>query len=608
MCGIYGYFDRQGRMMDAETLDQMAESIRHRGPDGRGQDHRNAMAVGNDRLAIIDVEGGDQPFYSDDGMVSLVQNGEIYNYVELRQELAAVGVRLRTHSDTEVLLHLYLRHGVDFLDKLSGMFAIAVADHRRGTLLLARDPIGVKPLLVYDDGSRIIFASEIKSLLRAGVPRRMDDEALHHYLSYGYVPAPWTLFQGVRHLMPGCRTEVSAESTDTRRWWDLTKQEQRAWSLDEFKETFVALLERSVEIRMRADVPFGAFLSGGLDSSTVVGLMGRHTDKPVRTFSIGFHDPRFDESEFARQASERFGTEHTLDFVGQDIVQQWAKAVYFCDQPHSDVSFLPTYRLSQLAVSHVKMVLTGDGGDELFGGYEKYTDFFARDVSGMDDRAFADAYHDHISLFTEEQKTSLYSTSQRSKTKDWDTRSVTRDTVNEVSHWDRRNQALYLDVAMLLPGNNLVKPDRMAMANSLEAREPFLDRALAEFAFQVPGDLKMQGNVTRFAYKEAVRELLGPTLTDRKKRMFTVPIGEWFKEGLRPLTRALLTEGPFLDRGVFDPTRVKTLLQDHEDGTSNHTREIRQIVAFELWCRTFIDADGSSPVDVHEFKQPAATQ
>jgi len=607
MCGVYGYFDRKGRGMPQPVVDQMAVSLVHRGPDGRGEDHRGACAVGNMRLAIIDVEGGDQPFFSDDGSVSVVQNGEIYNYVELRQELAAAGVAFRTHSDTEVLLQLYLRHGAGFLDKLSGMFAIAVADRRTGTMLVARDPIGVKPLFLYDDGDRLLFASEIKSLLRAGVPRRMDDEALHHYLSYGYVPAPWTLFQGVRHLMPGCLIEVSSTKTEIRRWWDLTRQEQRAWSIEEFKETFTALLSRSVEIRMRADVPFGAFLSGGLDSSTVVGLMGRYTDKPVRTFSIGFHDERFDESEYARQASERFGTDHTLDFVGPEIVADWAKAVYHCDQPHSDVSFLPTMRLSHLAVQHVKMVLTGDGGDELFGGYEKYTDFFSRDVSGQDDQAFSDSYHDHISLFTEDLKRSLYSATQRRVASDWDTRTVTREAVAQVPHWDRRNQAMWLDVSLLLPGNNLVKPDRMAMAVSLEAREPFLDRALTEFAFQVPGSLKLQGNVTRWAYKETVRDLLGPELTDRKKRMFTVPIGEWFKDSLRPLTWALLTEGPFLDRGVFDQETVQQVLERHEQGSANHTREIRQLVAFELWCRTFLDADGSAPVQVSELSERVAT-
>ncbi len=588
MCGIFGYFNRKGESLCASLVEAMGETICHRGPDGTGVFARPGHAIGNMRLAIIDLAGGDQPFVSEDRSVAVVQNGEIYNYIELRQELQRRGVHLKTQSDTEVLLHLYLLDGISFLDQLNGMFAIAISDEREKCLFIARDPLGVKPMFFHDDGKQLLFGSEIKAILRAGVERKLDHEALHHYLSYGFVPPPHTLFQNIRHLMPGCVMRITDEGTEVSRWWDLADQCQTRWTLPDFKSRFLNLLDQSVKMRMRADVPFGAFLSGGLDSSSVVGLMVNHSDQPIKTFSIGFHDPRFDESTFGQIASERFGTHHHIDMVGPEIIDEWAKVIYHCDQPHSDVSFLPTYRLSQLAVRDVKMVLTGDGGDELFGGYEKYTDFFVANGE-LSREDFARRYHDHIVLFTEEQKLSLYSPEHFRKVSELDSTEVTRAVLDRVTHFDQINQALFLDASLLLPGNNLVKPDRMAMAVSLEARDPFLDRALTEFAFSVPGEFKTQGGVTRFAYKESVRELLGDELTYRKKRMFTVPIGEWFRDILRPLTRSILCSASFESRGIFDQTRVREILNDHETGTVNHTREIRQLLAFEIWCRIFLD-------------------
>lgn len=350
-----------------------------------------------------------------------------------------------------------------------------------------------------------------------------------------------------------------------------------------------------MRLRMRSDVPFGAFLSGGLDSSSVVGLMGKFTDQPVKTFSIGFHDERFDESAWGQMASDRFGTDHHIEFVGPEIVHKWVSAVYHCDQPHSDVSFLPTMRLSELAVKHVKMVLTGDGGDELFGGYTKYSGFFNKFGTDQRYELFSKEYHQHITLFSEVDKRGLYSGHQAAKVTGLDSFEITKGWLDQVPQFDRINQALWLDVALLLPGNNLVKPDRMAMAVSLEARDPFLDRRLAEFALSVPGDMKVRGDVTRYGYKLAVRNLLGDELTYRPKRMFTVPIGEWFKDVLSGFTRSLLHSERFLDRGLFEPTVVNRMLDEHESGAVDHTRQIRLLLALEIWFRLFIDRSELDP-------------
>lgn len=594
MCGIQGFFDRSGQV-DAGLCKKMGDCIQHRGPDDRGVFTSELACLGNMRLSIIDLESGHQPMVSDDGLVAVVQNGEIYNYIELRAELEGFGYSFSTKSDTEVLLNGFLHWGVEFVERLTGMFGIAVWDGRSREVHIFRDALGVKPMFLCESGDRVYFGSEIKAILAAGVPREVCDEALHHFLSYGYVPPPYTLFAGIRHLMPGWFATISESGIRETQWWRPHETEVKPVSEGEFVGKFNELLEESVRLRMRADVPFGAFLSGGLDSSSVVGMMGRFTDRPVKTFSIGFNDERFDESAWGRMASERFGTDHHVEFVGPEIVHKWVSAVYHCDQPHSDVSFLPTMRLSELAVSHVKMVLTGDGGDELFGGYTKYSGFFEKHGVSMSQKEFGALYHDHISLFTEGQKRGLYTESQQVKVAGLNTAEMTQGWVDKVPQFDRINQALWLDIALLLPGNNLVKPDRMAMSVSLEARDPFLDKHLAEFALSVPGDLKVRGDVTRYGYKLAVRDLLGDELTYRAKRMFTVPIGEWFKDVLSGFTRSLLHSDRFMERGLFEPAVVDQLLEEHESGRVDHTREIRLLLALEIWFRLFIDRDELNP-------------
>lgn len=563
----------------------MGDAIRHRGPDDRGVHAVAGMAIGNQRLSIIDIEGGHQPFVSDDGHIVVVQNGEIFNHVELAEELARAGHPCRTHSDTEVLLRLYESEGIGFLHKLNGMFAFAILDMREQALYVVRDRIGVKPLYVHDDGRQLTFASEIKSILKAGMPRpAMDREALHHYLSFNYVPAPYTMYEGIRHLMPGHAMKVTPDGAQSWRWWNLAEvQPVHGRREADWIEEFNAVLDDAVRLRLRSDVPFGAFLSGGVDSSTIVGLMARHMNEPVKTFCIGFHDPRYDEASFAQAAADRFGTRHKMERVDPDMLALWPAATYHCDQPHGDISFLPTYRVSELAVRDVKVVLTGDGGDELFAGYDKHKSFFSGPgVATLGDAAFHRSYFTSISLFDEAGKRSLYGEAMRTSAGLPDSYEVARPWFDAVPHQDRINQALFLDMQLLLSGNNLVKPDRMGMAVSLEARTPFLDWRMMEFAFRMPGELKLRDGETKYLYKKAVTPLIGEDLAYRKKQMFTVPVGEWFRRDKADYCAQRLALLKNLD-GLIDQAQAHRLLAEHVDGTRNHTREIRALISLTHW-------------------------
>ncbi len=589
MCGIFGYWDRRRQSLTNKILRSMAQALIHRGPDDEGIHHCQArgVAIGNRRLSIIDLGGGHQPFISDDGQIAVVQNGEIFNYVELAAELRAQGIRLDTQSDTEVILRLYEREGISCLGRLNGMFAIAIDDAREDVIYLARDRIGVKPLYVYDDGHRLLFGSELKALWPAmhGRPR-MCMEALHHYLTFNYIPAPWTIYEGVRHVMPGTWLKFTRRAhVQSERWWSLANQREQNYEFGPWAEEFMTLLEDATRIRMRADVPFGAFLSGGVDSSTIVGLMARHVAQPVQTFCIGFADPRYDESAYAAEAARRFGCAHHSEQVELNMLDRWPQVLHHLDQPHGDASFMPTLRVSELAARHVKVVLTGDGGDELFAGYDKYADFFARPgVADLQADAFQRAYFDSISLFTPEAKAELYRPALRAQLAGVDSfQAAARPWFDEAAHFDRINHAVYLDMQLLLSGNNLIKPDRMGMAVSIEARTPFLDWRMMEFAFRARGHTKLSaGGDKKHWFKRAVVPLIGDDLAYRKKQMFTVPIGEWFKGDLHGWLHQALSSSEIITQ-LFEPAVVTRMLTDHRDGRGNFTRELRALAALAVW-------------------------
>lgn len=592
MCGIFGYYDRAREVMPEDKFLAMGNILEHRGPDDHGAYHQSGRGLGNRRLSIMDVEHGHQPFRSEDGEVVVVQNGEIYNHVELAAELANSGFPCRTTCDTEVILRLYEKEGIDFVHRLNGMFAIAIYDRRSDELFLIRDRIGVKPLFIHDDGNRLSFASEIKSIIASGVPNQVDFEAVHHFLTYNYVPPPFTISKGVRHLMPGHWMRISRNG-DIRehKWWDLHAQEVVSNSEAEWIEEFNCLFDDAVRIRLRSDVPVGAFLSGGVDSGSVVGVMARHLEKPFKTFCIGFNEKRYDESPFAEMIASKFGTEHIMEKVDPNMLDLWPKATWFCDQPHGDVSFLPTYKVASLAAQHLKVVLTGDGGDELFAGYDKYRDFFSsQDPAGSKDD-FQRSYYRNISLFSDDEKSNLYTESMRQHTRGINSFDLVRPIFKNADHHDYINQALSIDMLLLLPGNNLVKPDRMGMAVSVEARTPFLDYRMMEFAFRTQGQYKLHRNETKYLLKKAVTPLIGEELAYRKKQMFTVPVGEWFKRDLAKYTEDVLLSEKAVSRGLFQFDVVRKMLKAHQASEINYTREIRALIAVELWAQVYIDQD-----------------
>jgi asparagine synthase (glutamine-hydrolysing) len=589
MCGIFGYFDAQDLSLSPKQIKAMGDVIDYRGPDGYGVFTKPGLALGNQRLAIVDVEHGQQPFLSDDEQIVVVQNGEIFNHLELADELKGSEFECRTHCDTEVLLRLYQKHGIDFISKLNGMFAITIWDNKQKAIYLIRDRVGEKPLHYHYDESRLVFGSEIKSILEAGVDKELDYNALDSFLSFNYVVPPSTLFKGIKHVMPGTYLKVTSEAIEEIRWWDITKVQLQQKTEEQWIDEFNEILDDAVRIRLRADVPFGAFLSGGVDSTTVVGLMSKHMTEPVKTFTIGFHDEKFDESPFADIAATRFGTEHVVEKVEANLLSLWPKTTFHCDQPHGDVSFMPTYRVAELASRKVKMVLTGDGADELFAGYDKYKDFFDQsNVFDISNENFYSSYLDNISLFNSDSKLGLYSDRFESQVTEANAESYVAPLFNKAQHMDRINQALYIDTMLLLPGNNLVKPDRMGMAVSIENRAPFLDFRMIELAFSMPGELKLRLGETKYIYKKAVEGLIGSDLTYRKKQMFTVPISEWLKHDLKGMVLDLLFSERSRSRDLFNISYVETLYANHCSGEANNTREIRALMALEIWFREFL--------------------
>jgi asparagine synthase (glutamine-hydrolysing) len=585
MCGIFGYFLFEKNAYDPDVLKRMGDSIVYRGPDDEGffEDPSLGVGIGNKRLSIIDVTGGHQPFLSEDGKIAVVQNGEIFNYIELADSLRLEGVELKSNSDTEVILKLYERDGIDFIHHLNGMFAIALYDDRVKKLFLIRDRVGVKPLYFFKNDKALYFGSEIKSILSAGVQAKIRIESLYQYFIFNYVPHPLTIFDGIYHVDPGCYLEISNNKVNKHSWWSIKNNKHLNRSESDIICQFNELLFDAVKIRMRSDVPFGAFLSGGVDSSTIVALMSKISKNPISTFSIGFFDERFDETPYAEEAAKLFGTNHQGRKVNSEIIDLWSKMIFHCDQPHGDTSFIPTYIVSMLARDSVKVVLTGDGGDELFGGYDKFPAFLEQ-MSGQ--QFSAEEYGRFISVFKPEDISKLFNKSSISPMTDYNPYNVLNNKLSEVTNFDTINKMLYLDFSLLLPGNNLVKPDRMGMAASIEARTPFLDYRMVEFAFSIPGNLKVNNGQTKYIYKKAVENIIGNSLTYRKKQMFTVPMGEWIKTTLKKTVQDMLIGDSYI-QNYLNMDFVSTLFNDHLSGR-DRTRQVRQLMAFEYWCREFL--------------------
>lgn len=595
MCGIFGTYIFSDRRVCVDDLNAMSRMIRHRGPDADGIFMDNKAAIGNRRLAILDLsQRSDQPIYSDDKNTVLVQNGEIYNYIEIKAKLLALGHSFRTEGDTEVLLSAYLEWGDEFVHMLNGMFAIAIYETKEKRLKLFRDRLGVKPLYIAgskEDG-QIWFGSEIKSILQINSSFKPNLDAISQYLALNYVPAPHTMFEGIYHVMPGHSVVIDANGVSISKYWDLGSIKPEAdMSPAEAKASIISLLDDATRIRMRADAKFGAFLSGGLDSSSVVGFMSMYAKDPIRTYSIGFSDKKYDETKFANMTSERFGTNHRSRIVEHDLAKSWVHYIWHCDQAHGDVSFMPMSEVSRLASEDVKMVLTGDGADELFGGYEKYLDVFPQGQFSDLAENWETGYVVNSGLLVDDEADQLLIGDLESAFNENNPYRILLDSIRTGKHQDPINQLLLAETKTLLPGNNLVKPDRMAMAHSLEVRSPYLDYRMAELAFRIPGAMKLKNGVTKSILKDALKPLLGDELTYRKKQMFTVPVGNWFRQALVGFCRDMFFDGRLEARQIININALEQMLAAHISGERNYTRQLRAIISLEIWFRLFADGE-----------------
>lgn len=590
MCGIAGFIFHETSHHSLELSDALAKSLHHRGPDNVGKHLFEHGCILNTRLSIIDLAGGNQPFYSHDHKIAVIQNGEIYNFVEVRATLESAGIKFNTSSDTEVILRAYEQYGVDFVRHLNGMFAIAIIDHNKNELLLLRDRLGVKPLFFYQNESIFAFSSEIKSFLAIpGFKKEIDHSSIYHYLNFNYIPLPQTIFKGVVHVAPGSylKVDISSHKIEQVNFWDLANTEELISSESETMDRVESLIEDATKIRLRSDVPIGAFLSGGLDSSLVCAVMKKKFNYSPDTFTIGFKEAEFDESVYAKQLADYLQLKNEVVYMSSEAVSIWPQVTWFNDQPHGDISFIPTYMVSKTASHKYKVVFTGDGGDEAFGGYLKY-------LSLIDQKSLGQKYFSGISLFDEftTDYSKILTASFLSKIEVGSSYKLFQKQIKKFDAKDVINQGILFDVKNLLPGNNLVKPDRMAMANSLEVRSPLLDYRIYELMFELPGHLKISQELgTKHLLKKLSLKYLPENLVYRKKQMFTVPVGEWFKHSLNNYLVENLLDPKFTELEIFNEDELKNMIHNHSSGQKNYTRELRAILNLKLWFDMFIIGD-----------------
>jgi asparagine synthase (glutamine-hydrolysing) len=609
MCGIAG-FTAHGNARDERlrTLRSMCGALVHRGPDDEGFYTDPDVGLGMRRLSIIDLEGGQQPISNEDGTVHVVFNGEIYNHRELRSDLRNAGHRFTTRSDTEVLVHLYEDHGVEMVHRLRGMFAFALWDERRSRLFLARDRLGIKPLYYTVRDGELAFASELKALapfLRS--TPEIDRRSLGLYLAFGYVPDPHSIYQDLHKLAPGHRLIWGREAgAEVERYWSPVRAESPVSDERAAVERLRELLEEAVRYRLIADVPLGAFLSGGLDSSAVVASMARAMDRPVRTFTIGFEDPRWNEAPHAAEVASALGTDHTELIVKPDVEDLFEKVAVGFDEPFADSSAIPMYLVSKLARDHVKVCLSGDGGDELFGGYVRYREMLRRNgevsppirslLRGFARRLPRSAYGRNRLLELSRSRRGRYA-GMVARSPRVDEGGVARKELaaavpdvdrlldpwfDEADARDFPSQLMLVDALTYLPGDILTKVDRMSMAVSLEARVPLLDHRLAEFAFSLPSRMKLRNGGGKWIFREALRDLLPNSVFRKPKHGFGVPLGPWFRHELRHRCRELVEDGHRLFEYV-EPGAVRQIVGEHQRGRRDHSQMIWRLLVLRFW-------------------------
>jgi len=626
MCGIAGFItnDKDASVDEREALlDEMCRVIAHRGPDDQGTLVKGRAAIGMRRLSIIDLAGGHQPIFNEDGTIAIVFNGEIYDYQSLKKELESRGHKFKTNSDTETIIHAYEEYGEDCPNHLRGMFAFAIWDEPNQKLFIARDRVGKKPLYYTQTKSgAFLFGSELKSLiLHPEFVREINYESLSAYLSFGYVPDPFCIFKNVHKLAPGHTLTFQNNKITTKQFWDFSFEKTEARKEEDYLEELRSLIDEAVRIRLVSEVPLGAFLSGGVDSSAVVGYMARNMNQPVKTFSIGFNEDTYNELKYARITAKHFGTDHHEFIVTPDICEMVDELVWHFDEPFADMSALPTYMVSKLAREYVTVVLSGDGGDELFAGYTRYVSDkkksgfenmprFVRErlmkplseslPYGFKGKNYLrnislepiDRYIDSISHFTELKKSSLFTEKMKTNLNGngFNTgHKLFRSFAEKINTGNPVDPLLYLDSKTYLPGDILTKVDRMSMAVSLEARVPLLDQKLIDFVTRIPADLKLKGFETKYIFKRAVRSFVPDEILDRPKQGFGVPLQEWINKQLRERMRETLTEQRTQGRGLFEPKYVETLLEEHERGRRDNAWQLWMLLMLELWQRNFVD-------------------
>ncbi|MDX9741046.1 MAG: amidotransferase 1, exosortase A system-associated [Gammaproteobacteria bacterium] len=634
MCGLAGIFDIRGlRPMDGNLLARMNEVQFHRGPDEGGQHLEPGLGLAHRRLSIIDLSSGQQPMHSADNGLVLVYNGEIYNFPQLMQQLQAAGHRFRTHCDTEVILYAWREWGERCVDHFRGMFAFALWDRSAGTLFLARDRLGVKPLYYAEtaDG-RLLFASELKSLLvDPALAREVDPEAVEDYFTFGYVPDPRTIFRGMHKLAPGHTLTVRRGEPlpAPRAYWDVRFDDNGVRNEGEACEELVERLREAVRIRLVAEVPLGAFLSGGVDSSAVVAMMAGLSADPVNTCSISFGDPAYNESAYAADVAQRYGTRHHVEQVDPDDFGLIDQLALLYDEPFADSSALPTYRVCELARKRVTVALSGDGGDEGLAGYRRYRghlheermrtmipaglrrplfgalgrvypklDWAPRFLRGRATfealaRNSAEGYLHGVSINRSAQREALFSPEMRRRLNGYRSIEVFRRHLeNAPSH--PLSQVQYLDYKTYLPGDILTKVDRASMAHALEVRVPILDHELVGWIAGLPPEMKLRGQEGKYVFKRAMEPYLPESILYRRKMGFAVPISNWFRGSMRDRLRATLLEGHLRDTGLFDMKYVARLIEEHASGRHEHSAPLWSLLMYESFQRQVVDGAKSS--------------
>ena len=629
MCGICGIVNVDAaEPIDLHLVASMRDTLIHRGPDDFGLYGGRGVGLGHRRLSVIDLRPeGRQPMGNEDGSVQIVFNGEIYNAADHRRALIAKGHSFRSNTDTEVIVHLYEEHGVECLEKLRGMFAFAIWDEPNRFLFLARDRLGQKPLSYYFDGSKLVFASEIKAILaHPDIRAEVDAEAINHYISLGYVPGPLSAFKRIRKLPPAHYLTLRQGALEVRRYWQVHYFPKSQLTEYEASAQVLERLGDAVKLRMISDVPVGAFLSGGVDSSAVVALMAKHSTTPVKTFSIGFNTPQFDETRYAREIAQQFGTDHYEFIVEPNAIEILDDLVWHYDEPFADPASLPTYYLCKLTREHVTVALNGDAGDENFAGYQRYlNNSMSQQLYGTP--AFLKPYMESVSAFGARffrpdggverglkrfrealandpklgfarrltqcdaaARRYLYTAEFASQVSAFAAEDLILDLYNHAETEEAIEASLSVDLQLYLPYALLAKVDIASMAHGLEARSPMLDHEFVEFAARLPRQFKVSGRTSKAILKRALKEMLPRSVLRRRKMGFGVPLDRWFRSELRELLQDTLLSRRSARRGYFKPQAVEDLIAAHITEAGNHQSQLWNLLVLELWHRKYIDA------------------